>query len=66
MTMWEVASGAVLPVSGSSLFSVEPAWLVCYGFVTGQTSISLPFYRDVTGVTAPTLTLTLSPTRPTI
>src|SRR6266481_3307414 len=24
----------------------------CYGFVTGQTSISLPFYRDVTGVTA--------------
>ena len=25
----------------------------CYGFVTGQTSISLPFYRCVTGVTAP-------------
>ena len=24
----------------------------CYGFVTGQTSTSLPFYRDVTGVTA--------------
>jgi hypothetical protein len=24
----------------------------CYGFVTGQTSIPLPFYRDVTGVTA--------------
>jgi hypothetical protein len=26
---------------------------LCYGFVTGQTSISLPFYRLVTGVTAP-------------
>jgi hypothetical protein len=24
----------------------------CSGFVTGKTSISIPFYRDVTGVTA--------------
>ena len=24
----------------------------CYGFVTGRTSIPLPFCRDVTGVTA--------------
>jgi hypothetical protein len=33
-----------------------PTRLVCYGwrypFVTGRTSISIPFYRDVTGVTA--------------
>ncbi len=25
---------------------------ICYGFVAGQTSISLPFYCSVTGVTA--------------
>jgi hypothetical protein len=24
----------------------------CYGFVTGRTSILIPFYRNVTGVTA--------------
>ena len=49
---------------GSSLFSVENRHTglarllrlmlpLCYGFVTARTSIPSPFYRDVTGVTAP-------------
>src|SRR5437660_1725857 len=34
-------------------FCYECCYAPCYGFVTGQTSIPLPFYRCVTGVTAP-------------